>query len=59
MLESLKKEHLTGMEKVIEDMVHSFQSIRTGRASVNLVDNIKVEAYGSTMPLIQMASRMM
>ena len=56
MLESLKKEHRVGMKKVLEDLAHAFQTIRTGRASVNLVDNIKVEAYGSTMPLIQLAS---
>ena len=55
MLEALKKEHRGKMEKVLEDLSHAFRTIRTGRASVNLLDNIKVEAYGATMPLIQLA----
>lgn len=56
MLEELKKEHRKKMEKVIEDLKHSFTTIRTGRASASLVDQVKVEAYGATMPLIQLAS---
>src|SRR5262249_27598977 len=33
-----------------------FSTLRTGRASVALVDGIQVEAYGAKMPLKQMAS---
>jgi ribosome recycling factor len=35
---------------------HDLASLRTGRASANLVDPIEVEAYGATMPLNQVAT---
>ncbi len=44
-----------GMEKAAEYMSHEFASIRTGKASAALVDNIDVEAYGSMMKLKQLA----
>lgn len=39
------------MDKSVEYMVHEFSGIRTGKASPALVENIDVEAYGSTMKL--------
>ncbi len=44
------------MEKSIEAYRRELSRIRTGRASLNLLDGIKVEAYGSTMPLNQVAT---
>jgi ribosome recycling factor len=44
-----------GMEKAAEYMSHEFASVRTGKASPALVDNIDVEAYGSMMKLKQLA----
>ena len=44
-----------GMEKAAEYMSHEFASVRTGKASPALVDNIEVEAYGSMMKLKQLA----
>jgi ribosome recycling factor len=44
-----------GMEKAISFMMHEFAAIRTGKASPALVENIDVEAYGSTMKLKQLA----
>ena len=44
-----------GMEKAVDYLSHEFASIRTGKASPALVDNIDVEAYGATMKLKQMA----
>ena len=44
-----------GMEKAAEYMAHEFASVRTGKASPALVDNIDVEAYGSMMKLKQLA----
>ena len=41
-----------GVERVRKDMA----SVRTGRASVNLLDHVHVEAYGSKMPLNQVAT---
>lgn len=44
-----------GMEKAVEFMQHEFAAIRTGKASPALVENLDVEAYGSTMKLKQLA----
>lgn len=44
------------MEKAVAHLQHSLSGIRTGRATPGLVDSIKVEAYGSTTPLKQLAS---
>lgn len=44
------------MQKAIEATRHEFASIRTGRASPALLDRIHVEAYGSSVPLKQVAS---
>jgi ribosome recycling factor len=44
------------MEKVIADLMHSMSNIRTGRASVNLLDGIKVDYYGTPTPLNQLAN---
>jgi ribosome recycling factor len=44
------------MEKVMGDLQHSISTMRTGRASVNLLDGITVEAYGSPMPLNHIAT---
>jgi len=43
------------MEKAVEFMTHEFASIRTGKASPALVENLDVEAYGSVMKLKQVA----
>jgi ribosome recycling factor len=43
------------MEKSVDYMVHEFSSVRTGKASPALVENIDVQAYGSTMKLKQLA----
>ena len=44
-----------GMEKSVSYMTHEFSSVRTGKASPALVENIDVEAYGSNMKLKQLA----
>ncbi|PYK32382.1 MAG: ribosome recycling factor [Verrucomicrobia bacterium] len=43
------------MEKSVDYLVHEFSSVRTGKASPALVENIDVQAYGSTMKLKQLA----
>jgi len=43
------------MDKAVEFMTHEFSSIRTGKASPALVENLDVEAYGSNMKLKQLA----
>lgn len=44
------------MGKAVEATKHKFASIRAGRASVSMLDGIKVEQYGSEMPLNQVGS---
>ena len=39
------------MEKALEFMLHEFSAIRTGKASPALVDNLDVQAYGTSMKL--------
>ena len=46
----------TRMEKALADMQHAISIMRTGRASVNLLDPIRVEAYGSPNPLSHVAT---
>ena len=43
------------MEKSVDYMIHEFSAVRTGKASPALVENVDVEAYGSSMKLKQLA----
>jgi ribosome recycling factor len=44
------------MDKVLEVLARDLARIRTGRASVALLEGIKVDCYGTNMPLAQVAS---
>ena len=44
------------MDKAVEDFRHEMTATRTGRASVHMLDGITVDAYGSQMPLNQLAN---
>jgi len=44
------------MDKAVGALKEEFISLRTGRASANLLDQVHVDAYGSTMPLTQVGS---
>ena len=46
----------TRMEKVLSDLQHEIAGIRTGRASVSIFDNIKVDYYGTPTPINQVAN---
>lgn len=43
------------MEKVQADLQHEMAHIRTGRASIGLLDSVRVDYYGSPVPLNQVA----
>jgi ribosome recycling factor len=43
-------------EQIIQKLREDFATIRTGRASTGLVENVLVTYYGSTLPLKQMAT---
>ena len=50
------KDSRASMEKSLEGSKRELSSIRTGKASTSLLDTVRVEAYGQTMPLNQVAS---
>lgn len=51
---------LADLKRRMQGAVQSFRndlgSLRTGRASANILDPIVVDAYGSSMPLVQVAT---
>ena len=46
----------TRMDKAVEDFRKEMTATRTGRASVHMLDGVMVDAYGSQMPLNQLAN---
>jgi len=44
------------MDKVLSDLQHEMAGVRTGRASINLFDNVRADYYGTPTPLSQMAT---
>src|SRR5581483_7107404 len=44
------------MDKAISDLQHDMASIRTGRASLGILDHIRVDYYGTPTPLNQLAN---
>ena len=51
-----KKDLQRRMEGALENMKKDYSGLRTGRASVNLLDAITVDVYGAQMPISQVAS---
>ena len=56
MKDEVLKETRRKMDKVLEAMARDLSRVRTGRASVALLEGIKVDCYGAIMPLAQVAS---
>ncbi|HEX5664948.1 MULTISPECIES: ribosome recycling factor [unclassified Lysobacter] len=52
----IKKDAQARMHKSIEALRHTLVKVRTGRASTALVEHIRVNYYGSDVPLSQVAS---
>jgi ribosome recycling factor len=52
----IKKDAQARMQKSIEALRHTLVKVRTGRASTALVEHIRVNYYGSDVPLSQVAS---
>ncbi len=55
-LKGLSAEVKKRMDTQLEHVRREFSGVRTGRASVTILDTVHVEAYGSHMPLNQVAS---
>ncbi|MBP3984922.1 ribosome recycling factor [Pseudoxanthomonas helianthi] len=56
MINEIKKDAQARMAKSVEALRHDLTKLRTGRATTALVDHLKVNYYGSDMPLTQVAS---
>lgn len=50
------KDARMGMEKAVDASKRDFSGIRSGKASPNMLDTVRVEVYGSMMQLNQVAS---
>jgi ribosome recycling factor len=55
-LKGLFAESTKRMDGVIEHLRHELAGVRTGRATINILDPVHVDAYGTRMPLNQVAT---
>ncbi len=56
MIDDVMADATRRMDRSIEATRHEFGSVRTGRASAALLDRVQVSAYGTKMPLNQLAT---
>lgn len=56
MISDIRKDAQTRMNKSVEALRHDLAKVRTGRASTAIVEHLKVNYYGSDLPLSQVAS---
>jgi ribosome recycling factor len=56
MLNDIKTDAQTRMAKSVEALKHDLVRLRTGRANTALVDHLKVDYYGSDVPISQVAN---
>ena len=56
MLDDLKKDATARMQKCVHSFLADLKKLRTGRAHPSLVEHLKVEYYGSEVPLQQVAN---
>lgn len=54
-LKELRGQLQARMDKAVDDFRSHLVSVRTGRASVHMLDNIRVDYYGAEMPINQLA----
>ncbi|RLA64677.1 MAG: ribosome recycling factor [Epsilonproteobacteria bacterium] len=53
MIDGIKKELETTMTKAIDSLKYQLTKVRTGRASASVLDNVKIDYYGSPTPMSQ------
>ncbi len=56
MLEDMKKDAVTRMSRCVQTFQTDLKKLRTGRAHPSLIEHLKVDYYGSEVPLQQVAS---
>ena len=56
MIDDIKNDALSRMGKTLEALGHELAKIRTGRAHPSLLDHVRVDYYGSEVPISQVAA---
>ena len=56
MLDNVKKDAQTRMQKSVDALRHELSRLRTGRASTALIEPLKVSYYGTDTPVMQVAN---
>jgi ribosome recycling factor len=56
MIDDVLNDAIRRMDKSVENTRHEFTTVRTGRASAALLDRVQVSAYGTKMPVNQLAT---
>ncbi|GAB4551386.1 MAG: ribosome recycling factor [Geothermobacteraceae bacterium] len=56
MLDEVRKNAAAGMEKAIDALKRDLGKVRTGRASLSLLDDVRVDYYGTPTPLNQVGT---
>lgn len=56
MVNDVLREYEAHLKKAVEALRHQLATIRTGRASAGLVEHLQIDAYGTAMPLNQLAN---
>ena len=56
MIPEVKKKNDDRMKNAIEALKHEFNTVRTGRASLALLDDVRVDYYGTPSPVNQVAT---
>lgn len=56
MVDEILSETRQAMHKALDALQHEMASVRTGRANIHILDNLRVEYYGSQMPINQVAN---
>ena len=56
MIEDIRKDATARMQKSVDALRHELKRLRTGRAHTSLLDHIRVDYYGSEMPINQVGN---
>ena len=55
-IQNIMKDTRTAMEKAVDSTKREFSTIHAGKASPTMLDTVKVEMYGTTMSMNQVAT---
>jgi ribosome recycling factor len=56
MIEPVKKSAKDAMDKAVSALVEQLKKVRTGRAQISMLDNVRVNYYGNLTPLNQVSA---